>query len=115
MNMPCLNILLEALTFYMKIVTCKIYILEKSTTIDLLKIAHLRFTYDKIELLINDIDKSCEIVNVNSLKNYYKDYDIDSEDIEQIKTIIRRINNRHYAKKSRDKKKISEILNLVNL
>ena len=111
--MPSLNIILEALTSYKNLVTYKIGILENST-LDYLLIAHLKYTYDKIELLINDIDKSFDIIKLNNLKTYYEEYDINSEDIEQIKTIIRRINNRHYAKKSRDKKKFSKMFDLVD-
>ncbi len=106
--MPRLHILQEALTSYMLLVRKKINILENSTTDVQLNLAHLNFTYDKIDLLNHDIETSNNTsidIKVCELKKYFKDYDIGCEDIKEIKKLLRRINNRHYARTSRDKRK----------
>jgi hypothetical protein len=100
MSMPYIHMLHEALTLYSQTIFSKIQTLIQSDDI-----SHLNFTHDKIVFIINEINnKTCNYINITELKTYYRDYELESDDIININKILRRINNRHYAKKSRDKK-----------
>ncbi len=111
--MPELHVLHKGLTEYNEdVLHCikKVETDENKTYLNINILANLRYTFDKINLIIGEINSKIEnnitSIKISELKKYYRDYDISIDNINAIKKHIRCINNRHYAKKSRDKKKL---------
>ena len=110
--MPELHVLREGLTEY------SYYILETIQSILIEEIpddvkdtmlANLHFKFANINLIITDVNYKMEnnitSIRISNLKKYYKDHNFSINDIETIKQILRRINNRYYALTYRRNKK----------
>ena len=117
--MPELKILREALTEYKNNILDNIDFVRKehiAEDIKKIELADLNFTYDKIDFIIAEISQIVDEtthIRLGELKQYYRDYELSEYDINNIKTILRRMNNRNYAMKARYKKKLNSINYLV--
>jgi hypothetical protein len=110
-----MNILLEALNN----LNNKIHILNDYNKIDLTiseedrqtRSFYLLFLFEKIDAFINEINTNINSgithLTVGQRNLYFKKYDLDKNDILYIKINMRRIKNRNYQQKSRDRIKIN--------
>ena len=119
MIMPELKILRETLNEYKNNILDNInFVRQEHIAEDIKKIelADLNFTYDKIDFIIVEISQIVDEtthITLGELKQYYRDYELSEYDINNIKTILRRMNNRNYAMKARYKKKLNSTNYLV--